>query len=313
MSVAWLAMFHAIFYQKKIKPWYQSEPKSKRIRYLYIDGEPRHWDLSRCLKEYWRARANPMRSNLEFLIVMRNKIEHRYCPELDPALYGECQANLTNFETVLVRQFGKSEALAPELGVSLQFSYLRPNDQREAIRRLQRNEIKDVRDYIETFRAGLPPSVLASSEYAMRVFLIPKIVNSPNAAELSMEFVQFDASVPEEAESLQKVVALIKEKKVSVVGVGLLRPSDVVKRVKKRVPFEFNMSTHTAAWKHFDVRPPYGSANPERTSADYCVYDALSKAYGYTEDWVDFLCGEFAEKETWVRILGKDPKRRRKS
>lgn len=308
MSVAWLAVLHAVFYQKKIKPWYQSEPRSKRIRYQYIGGEPKHWDLSKCLKEYWGYRTDPVKSNLEFLIGMRNKIEHRYCPELDPALYGECQANLTNLEEILVRNFGNSEALTPALGVSLQFSYLRPDEQREAIRKLQRNELKDIRDYIEKFRAGLPSTVLESSKYAMRVFLIPKIVNSPSAADLSMEFVQFDPQDPEESESYQKVVALIKEKQVSVVGAGLMRPSDVVKRVKNRVPFEFNMSTHTAAWKHFEVRPPGNSANPERTKSNLCVYDVLSKTYGYTEEWAEFLCEELTEREAWVRILGREPK-----
>ena len=32
------------------------------------------------------------------LVALRNKIEHRDHPELDPALYGECQATLMNFE-----------------------------------------------------------------------------------------------------------------------------------------------------------------------------------------------------------------------
>ena len=38
--------------------------------------------------------APPSRKNIEFFLGLRNKIEHRYYPELDPALYGECQAML---------------------------------------------------------------------------------------------------------------------------------------------------------------------------------------------------------------------------
>ena len=62
------------------------------------------------------------RSNLEFLIGLRNKIEHRQLPELDPALYGECQAALINFDDFITSEFGIRHALSESLAVSLQFS-----------------------------------------------------------------------------------------------------------------------------------------------------------------------------------------------
>jgi hypothetical protein len=47
-------------------------------------------------------------------------------PNLDPALYGECQAALLNFERVLTQEFGDAYALAESLAVSLQFSRVTP-------------------------------------------------------------------------------------------------------------------------------------------------------------------------------------------
>jgi hypothetical protein len=49
--VAWTGLFHAIFYRKRIKPWYRKKgngTNSKRDRYDRVDGEPKHWDLTEC-------------------------------------------------------------------------------------------------------------------------------------------------------------------------------------------------------------------------------------------------------------------------
>jgi Domain of unknown function (DUF3644) len=56
------------------------------VRYVKIDGDPKHWELSECLKQHYGDKNPPERRNLEFLIGLRNKIEHRHLPELDPAL-----------------------------------------------------------------------------------------------------------------------------------------------------------------------------------------------------------------------------------
>jgi hypothetical protein len=90
--VAWTAFFHAIFYRRGRRPWFRRQSPGGHGRYVRIDGEPKHWDLGECLKQYFGDRQPPERKNLEFLIGLRNKIEHRHLPGLDPALYGECQS-----------------------------------------------------------------------------------------------------------------------------------------------------------------------------------------------------------------------------
>ncbi len=130
----WQAFFHACFYKQKRKPWYQSRTSThkKGVRYERVDGEPKHWDFSKCLKEFFQDHNPPERKNLEFLLGLRNKIEHRHIPQIDPTLYGECQAALLNLEDYLVRQFGDQFGLQESLSVSLQFSRIRPEEQRTA-------------------------------------------------------------------------------------------------------------------------------------------------------------------------------------
>jgi hypothetical protein len=106
MTMAWTALFHAIFFKSGRRPWYRRKTAGKGIRYQYVDGEPRHWELAECINQYFQEKNPPERANLQFLGGLRNKIEHRHLPELDATLYGECQASLMNFDDFLAQQFG---------------------------------------------------------------------------------------------------------------------------------------------------------------------------------------------------------------
>lgn len=140
MVIAWTALFHALFYVRNQKPWYVRTGSGRGTRYEKIDGEPRHWDLNECLRQYYRDTNPPVRANLQFLLGLRNKIEHRHLPDLDPALYGECQAALLNFEEVATTAFGERYGLAESLAASLQFSRVTPKARAAAMRQLSAHQ-----------------------------------------------------------------------------------------------------------------------------------------------------------------------------
>jgi hypothetical protein len=307
MILAWTALLHAIFYRNGDKPWYVKQGEGRSIRYKKIDGEPKHWELGECLQHYFGANNPPERKNLEFMIRLRNKIEHRNQTELDPALYGECQAMLMNFEEMIEKEFGREHALAESLSVSLQFSNLRQEEQREALKRLQRSAAKDLIEFIERFRSGLPPEILESSKYSLKVFLLPKIANRESAADLSVEFVHFDPTKPEEMSQLRQVAAMIKDKHIPIASSGLMRAGDVVEKVKECLAFEFHMGVHIKAWKYYKVRPQSKSARPEMTKSDFCVYDVLMNGYGYTEAWIKFLCRKLSDPLEFRKVTGREP------
>ncbi len=244
--IGWTSLFHAIFYRRGRKPWYKASGTGRGTRYVKVAGEPKHWELRECLRQFFKDHNPPERSNIEFMLALRNKIEHRDHPELDPALYGECQAMLMNFEDLLVTEFGESFALTGGLSVALQFSALRPSEQEAALKRLKTSVATDILDFIRQFRSGLPLETSDSTKFALRVFLVPKLANRASAADLSVEFVQFDSSKPEEMKQLEQVAALIKAKRVSVARSGLLRPREVAQRLEKCLPFEVSMSTHSS-------------------------------------------------------------------
>lgn len=111
---------------------------------------------------YYGLDNPPERENLRFLIGLRNKIEHRHLPELDASLYGQCQAALLNFEELITKEFGEKHSLSDTLAVSLQFTSVLPEQREKALKRLASQSLKSIRDYIDTFDASLPSTVLQS-------------------------------------------------------------------------------------------------------------------------------------------------------
>jgi len=116
MCIAWTSIFHAYFFKNKIKPYYKKNngkrPQYEKIKEKLPNGrvikkDYKWWDLSRCINEYYKGNYNGVRCNLEFFANVRNIIVHRNIPELDAGLFGECQANILNFNNFLINNFGE--------------------------------------------------------------------------------------------------------------------------------------------------------------------------------------------------------------
>jgi hypothetical protein len=183
---------------------------------------------------------------------------------------------------------------------------VRPPQKATAVRLSLASAGKEVLNYIDAFRNNLPDEVFNSAEYSFRVYLVPKLTGRPTSADVAVEFVPYDTNVPDQIEHLKKVTALIKERQVPVANLGLLKPSQVVKQVAASLPFSFNMSTHTRAWRHHAIRPGKGSDKPERTTSKYCVFDNVHRDYAYTQAWVDFLCKELADPAKYAAVSGRN-------
>jgi len=305
--IAWTALLHAAFYRKGRRPWFRKQSPSGHGRYVRVDGEPKHWDLTECLKQHFGDKQPPERKNLEFLVGLRNKIEHRHLPDLDPALYGECQAALLNLESMLVDQFGQQYALTEQLAIALQFSQILPDEKLKATRALVSSGAKTVKEYVERFRGGLPGNVLNSMKYSFSVFLVPKVANRAAAADVAVQFVKVDEASPEELDRLEKLNVLIREKHIPIANLGLFKPGEVVEKLRGRIPHPLNMSVHTSAWRYYRVRPPGGDSHPERTAPEYCLYDQPHEDYLYTQAWIEKLARDLVDVTQYNLVVGRQP------
>ena len=108
---------------------------------------------------------------------------------------------------------------------------------------------------------------------------------------------------------LEKLNVLIREKQIPIANLDLHRATEVVDEVRKRLPHYFSMSTHTLAWRYFEIRPAGGDSRPERTKPQYCVWDRVHRDYVYTDAWIERLVQEFSDPNRYQTIVGSLPLR----
>ena len=294
MTIAWTSIFHAIFEKQKIKYFYR-KPDSQR--FLYVDGEKKAWDLSKCSNEFFEDKNSPIKKNLDFFIALRNKIEHRFLPSLDFEICGECQSLLLNFEKTITQEFGEKYGLNESLSIPLQLLSINPDWKNRVMKELQGKHYRVVKNYIDTYRQSLDNSVWQSSEFSFRVFLVPQIGSNPRTSACAIEFVNYDPKNPEEMEKYEKIAAFIKEKHVPVLHPGQYMAKEVAEKVRSKLGIPFNPSYHHAmCWKYYKIRPVRGSMSPHKTNLKYGQYDATHKDFVYTKDWIDFLVSELSDK-----------------
>lgn len=299
MIIAWTALLHAIFERRKVAYYYR---KKNSRRFEMIDGDRKAWELSKCLQEFYRDNQPGTRKNLEFFIGLRNKIEHRFVPEIDLEVVGECQSMLLNFEELLISTFGQRYAIASDLVFPLQLSQFRPATRATAQRRAQALEFGRVKQYIDGFRASLDETYWRTNEYAFRVYLVPKLGNRPSTSDLAVEFVKFDDKNPVEMEKYTRAVAIIKEKQVSVANLGLLKPGEVVTQVRDRTGRPFSHHQHCQCWRFYHVRPAGGDPKPANCDNRYCFYDSAHNDYLYTSAWVEHLAKELSDETRYGEV-----------
>jgi hypothetical protein len=303
MILAWTSLFHAIFLKRRKKPYYRRQGSN---RFVKVDGEYKAWELGECLNQFYGADYPATRKNLEFLIGLRNKVEHRILPALDNPVFGECQACLLNFEKLLCAEFGDKYALRAGLAFALQFSEIGDPTQLQAMQSAGKKAFQTVLSYVDTFRSGLSTDVQSSQDYSYKVFLVPKIGRDAKGSDVAVEFVKYDPTKPEEMAKYERLVALIKPKFVSVANLNCLKPGQVVERVKAALQKKFTQRSHLLCYRHYNVRPKRGDP-PEFSDTRYCYYDQAHDDYVYTPAWVEFLVSELSDPDTYSKILDSKP------
>lgn len=291
MIMAWSRLFQAHFNFTIGETYFY---KGNNGRYKIIDGEKKAWELKTCIKEYGKL-SNPVKTNLEFFIKLRNKIEHRTIDkdEVGLTIFGECQALLYNFESELTKLFGEDYAMNESLAYSLQFSKLRTSQQKEASKQLLSTEYKDLVDFIKKYREHLRDDIYNSQEYSIKLIQIPKIANT-NKNDLAVEFVNWNSLSEEDKEKYDQLIAIVKDKVIKLEGanIGKLKPSKVLKEVNKSISFKLTHHDHKQLLCVFKIRP-YADFNSNGdafdTNPNYCHYDEAHNDYLYQDEWVAFL------------------------
>ncbi len=307
MVIAWNSLLQALLERSGVDYYDRDEQGSQ----ILIGGRPKVLDTWRLTERALGGdQYRPVRANLDFFLGLRNQIAHRYLPALDPAVVGEAQAMLLNFENLLVTQFGDEAALGDRLAVPLQLSGFRNDGALSSLRKAQAQLPTDVVEFLARHRAELDEDILKSSDYCLQIFFVAVTANRERSADSVVRFVRPDQVTPEIADQLAEIGVATKRKITPVASDDLLRPTEVVNLVAERLPHRFTMHTHTRCWQHYSVRPVGGAGEPEATDSDFCRWDRLSRGYGYTKAWVNKLVREMSNEDTYEAVVGYAPDRR---
>ena len=247
------------------------------------------------------------RSNVEFFIGFRNKIEHHYERLLEALVAGKCQSHILNYEATLVELFGQEEGLADQLRFPIFVSSL-TEDAVEALKQTHKRLPKRLTRYVEEFDAALDEEVRNDHRYDFRVLLIPQ-TGPKTEADVAMRFVRLD-ELPAEAALRPRRRADDRSRQA---GAGAeRRPVQALRRLSRgregaRGEVQGRAQTMPAPGAITWSGRLAGDGNPARTKAQYCVYDEPHGDYVYTDAWVKHLIKELSDPKTFKKVIGHAP------
>jgi len=291
MIMAWTRLLQAHFNQTIGETYFYKE---KNGRYKILEGERKAWELRTCMQKYGQL-TEPVKTNLDFFIKLRNKIEHRTIDkeEVGIMIFGECQSLLYNFENELIKIFGAEYALNESLAYSLQFSRLRTTKQTQAHKKLLSAEYKEINEFIQKFRDNIKDEVFSSQEFSIKLIQVPKIGNT-GRNDLAVEFVNWNSISEEDRKKYDKLTTIVKDRviKAEVINPARLKPGKVIQEVNKKSPTKINHSDHKNILAIFSIRPYKefdDEQGPFETNTKYCHYDEAHNDYLFQQCWTDFL------------------------
>ncbi len=305
MIMSWTRLLQAHFNHTIGETFFYKETNG---RFKIIDGEKKAWELKTCIQKYG-ALTEGVKSNLEFFIRLRNKIEHRTISkdEIGLMIFGECQSLLYNYENELLKLFGSEYAINESLAYSLQFSRLRTAKQAEANKQLLSTEVREIKDFIEKYRLNIKESVFNTQELSVKLIQLPKIANT-NRNDLAIEFVNWNSISEDDRISYEKLTALIKDKvqKTEVINPAKLKPGAIVNFVNQNYQNNFNHYDHKCLVYIFSIKPTKedgDNIDPFETNTKYCHYDEAHNDYLFQEEWSNFILSNITSgmltREIW--------------
>ena len=123
-TIAWTYLLHAYYRSKKIEYRYFTKKGKRKVFARNPDGSVRFWELRECISKELCPLDNNTKNNLQFLIGLRNQVEHSKAAGLDSYLSARYQACALNFNHYLKALHNEKYGLDQNLALSLQFAEL---------------------------------------------------------------------------------------------------------------------------------------------------------------------------------------------
>lgn len=273
-NVAWTYLLHEFYERKGVK---------------VVGKDGRSLLLGQMVDRHDCPLTKGVRDNLRSLKILRDDVEHKLLGRADSKWLGLFQANCLNFDKAICSLFGKRLSLSHDLSFAIQFTRMNM----EQLATLNRFEIPAHIDAVDArLTEGMTEGQLADVEYQFRV------IYTLDAATKSKAHFQF--ILPDSVEGKEIRNVLVQHKLADHLYPH--KPGEVATLVQQRTGKNFTSHNHTQAWRKFEVRPRKGSAKPENTKREYCIYHAAHEDYTYSDQWVEFLSSEVNDAEKFAAL-----------
>lgn len=267
--IAWTYILHAFYREKNIDYRFYTIPNKRKKFVKNSDGTIKYWDLSKCLADLNCPLDNNTKNNLNFLIGLRNQIEHKKAQGLDSYLSGRYQACALNFNFYLKKFFGRKYSLDSCLALSLQFAEL-DYTQTQVIKNKANLIPKIIQKYIAKFDNDLSDNEIKSDRFSYRLLFMKVGAKRKGQADRVIEFIDPKSSM---AVNIEKEYWVKEDREKPK-----FLPSKVVKIIKKRGFENFSITLHTRLWQKYDGK---------NFSKGFGVQ--IASTWYWYENWIDFI------------------------
>ena len=271
--IGWTYLLHAWFRREGVDFRYiEADGSCKKTK----QGEDCYWELGKCLRYQPCPIPSGTVKNLEFLIELRNEIEHRSTSRIDDAVSAKLQACCINFNDAIKALFGAQYGLERRLPIALQFVTF-DADQRTILKKAS-SLPHSITTMMNEYHQGLTDDQQADPRFAYRVAFVPKVGNRASNADLAIEFIKPDSSEGKEINILLKDVN--KKRYTATKVVEIMHAAGFPK---------FKLSNHTELWQTLDAKQV---AKGFGCAGDY------SGTWVWWDTWVSRVTAHCQEKGT---------------
>jgi hypothetical protein len=187
--IAWTYLLHAYYGTHGVDYRYRNGD----ALVLTGEGRPKHWELTKCLDAHECPLPNAVKSNLRYLILVRNEIEHRLSDNVDRMLAPKLQACALNFDYWLCEWFGSACSIADELAFAIQFAEISLRSHRDIVGdKGLPDVIRAVNDLVER---DMTLEDYNDPRYSYRVYVIPRTINNPKKADQAVIFADIGSTL----------------------------------------------------------------------------------------------------------------------
>lgn len=274
--IAWTYLLHAHYRSKRIEYRYFSKPGKRKKFARNPDGSARYWDLKECISKEMSPLDKDTKNNLEFLIGLRNQVEHKKASGLDSYLSARYQACALNFNFYLKKLHGEKFGLDENLALSLQFAEL-DYSQSKVIKDKEGLIPQNVVSYIAAFDSRLSNPEIESERFAYRLLFAKVTAKRQGQADRVIEFIDPKSEL---AKSISKDYWVKEETEKPK-----LSATQVIRKVQDAGFKDFGMHQHTLFWKQHDGK------NPNKGFGTMIV-----KTWYWYQNWVTFVIAELGKE-----------------